>query len=58
MTFIDHLNLYFGTEFDTVEEFIRDFKQGDLHDDYNTPDDALNHLLMFINSYGRNQETR
>ena len=53
MKLIDHINVYFGTEFDTMPEFIKDFKKGDLSDDYESADEALTHLLMFLNSLSK-----
>lgn len=54
MKLIDHLNIYFGTEFENVTEFVKDFKNGDLSDDYHDSEEALTHLLMFLNSVGKN----
>lgn len=51
MTLIEHLNLYFGTEYESVKEFIIDFKRGDLAEDYINADEKLEHLLMFISTY-------
>ena len=53
MKLLDHLNLYFGTEFKSIEEFVKDFKKGDLREDYNDAEEALTHLLMFLNSAGK-----
>ena len=53
MKLIDHINLYFGTEFKSVTEFVKDFKNGDLKEDYDDAEEALTHLLMFINSAGK-----
>lgn len=53
MDLLDHLNLYFGTEHETVESFIHDFKNGDLHDDYNNDSEKVNHILRFLLSLDR-----
>lgn len=53
MKLIDHINVYFGTEFKTVSEFVKDFRKGDLSGDYANTEEALTHLLMFLNSAGK-----
>ena len=53
MKLIDHLNLYFGTEFKSVTEFVKDFRNGDLKEDYDNAEEALTQLLMFLNSAGK-----
>lgn len=53
MTFLEHINLYFGTEYTEVKQFIRDIKNGDLAEDYYDDTDKLTHVLMFISSYSR-----
>lgn len=54
MKLIDHLNIYFGTEYKNVAEFIRDIKKGDLSDEYENADEKLNQVLLFLNSLSKN----
>lgn len=54
MKLIDHINLYFGTDFNSTTEFVKDFKNGSLSEDYTDAEEALTHLLMFINAAGKN----
>lgn len=58
MKLINHLNEYFGTEHKSVSDFIRDFNRGDLGDDYDSSQEKLTHVLMFLNSYGKVEENK
>lgn len=53
MRLLEEINLYFGAEFNTIPEFIKDFKSGYLSEDYEDESEALTHLLMFLNSAGK-----
>lgn len=50
MKLIDHINIYFGTEFESVQEFIKDIRKGDLSQDYDNAEDKLTNVLMFLNA--------
>ncbi|GLI82564.1 hypothetical protein ANABIO32_02510 [Rossellomorea marisflavi] len=55
MNLIDKVNVYFGTEFKSVTEFIKDFRKGELSTEYQDDQEKVTHLLMFINALGREE---
>lgn len=49
MSLLEHLNLYFGYEAETMDEFIEDFK-----DEFQVKDDkVVATLLMSLSSYNK-----
>lgn len=50
MNVLEHLNLYFGGEWVSIQEFARDFKE----ENEGEEEQAIQQLLMFINALNRN----
>lgn len=48
---LEHINYYFGTEYEDISQFIKDMRLGDLSEEYSNDEDKVEDLLDFLRSY-------
>lgn len=50
---LEHINYYFGAEYEDISQFIKDMRLGDLSEDYSSDEDKVEDLLDFLYSYSQ-----